>query len=387
MRPGELFGLAFPREEYHRRLAELRKQMKSREVEVLLLFSPVSINYISGNNTVGLLNRQCLLVPMDRNPILVVRVLEQPVALATTWLEDIFTYEDHESPDVAIKRALHEAGLSARCVAAEQTGLGISFQSYRHLETVLEMPLPDGSGLVEAVQVIKSPIELEYIRVAARISEIGMQAAYDGIAEGKTENEVVAEAYSSMLVAGSEFFNFQPALTSGEQAGIAHTTFHRRLLKMGDAVMIELSGVWNRYSAPLFRTAVVGVASMELQRMYDVCVAALEATLEVIRPGVRSMEVQAAAQAVINQHGYEPNFRKRVGYTFGVGFPPDWNGGHIMDIKQNDNRELVSGMVFHITPALRQRQEFGVACSETVAVTDSGVEVITDFSRHLFISK
>ena len=120
--------------------------------------------------------------------------------------------------------------------------------------------------------------------------------------------------------------------------------------------------------------------------MYDACVEALEATLGAIRPGARSEEVQAACQEVIDRWGYEPNFRKRIGYSLGAGFAPGWGEGHIMDLKHHDSRELRPGMVFHVVPALRQYREYGVGLSETVAVTEKGSEVLTDFSRKLFVA-
>ena len=150
-------------------------------------------------------------------------------------------------------------------------------------------------------------------------------------------------------------------------------------------MIIEIGGDWHRYSAPLMRTAVVGEASDEIRRMYDTCVEALEATMAAIKPGVRSEEVQTACQAVIDKRGYEPNFRKRSGYSVGVGCSPGWGEGHIMDIKHHDDRELKPGMVFHLVPALRQSWKFGVGLSETVTVTDSGIEVLTNYSRDLFV--
>ena len=57
-----------------------------------------------------------------------------------------------------------------------------------------------------------------------------------------------------------------------------------------------------------------------------------------------------------------------------------------MDIKHHDSRELRPGMVFHVVPAMRQHGEYGVGVSETVAVTEKGVEVITNFPRELFIA-
>ncbi len=385
MRPGERFGLAFPREEYDRRLAAVRRGMTDRGVEVLLLFAPANLFYLTGYNTAGYSNYQCLLVPQDGDPILVVRLLERPVAEATSWLDKIYTYQDHEEPESAVGHALNDTGLASRRLAAERTSPFLDVQSYLRLQETLGGDLGDGSGIVEAVRLIKSPLELEYIRIAARCTEAGMSSALDAIAEGVTENDVASQSYRAMVAAGSEFFSSAPIVTSGEKAGIAHATFHRRRLQRGDSVMIEIGAVWNRYSAPIFRTAAVGEAPDALRRMHEVCREALEATIAAMGPGVLSQDVQAACQAVIDARGYEASFRKRVGYSLGVGYPPTWGEGHIIDLKHHDTRELRPGMVFHVTPAMRQHREYGVGISETVSVTDSGAEVITSFSRELFV--
>ncbi|MBI4279999.1 MAG: aminopeptidase P family protein [Armatimonadetes bacterium] len=379
------FGLVFPQDEYDRRLAAVRQGMAARGVDVLLLFAPTNLHYLTGYNTVGYSNYQCLLVPMEGEPVLVVRLLEGPVAGATTWLRRIVTYQDHEDPAGAVRRALHEVGWTSRRMGAEQTSDFLSVKRYRHLEEVLGASLADGSGIVEQVRLIKSPLELACYREAARCTAAGLDAIINAVAEGKIENQVVAEGYRAMVAAGSEFFSSQPVVTAGEKSGLAHTTFHRRVLRRGDAVLIEIGAVWNRYTAPQMRTAAVGEASPAIRKAYDACREALEATIAAIRPGARSMDVQAACQAVIDRRGYEPNFRKRVGYSVGVGIAPDWSEGYIMDLKHHDERELRAGMVFHVVPALRQHREFAVGVSETVAVTEKGAEVLTRFPRDLFV--
>ena len=148
---------------------------------------------------------------------------------------------------------------------------------------------------------------------------------------------------------------------------------------------IEIGATFNRYTSPLFRTAAVGEASPDLHRMYEACTEAMEAAIEAVKPGARSRDVQEACQKVIDARGYEPHFRKRVGYSLGVGYPPTWGEGHIIDLKHHDERVLKPNMVFHVVPALRENGEYGVGMSETVAVTDSGHEVITNFSRELFV--
>ena len=79
------------------------------------------------------------------------------------------------------------------------------------------------------------------------------------------------------------------------------------------------------------------------------------------------------------------SFTKRTGYSVGVNFCPDWGEGHIMDLKENDDRVLEAGMVFHTPMSLRADGDLAVAVSETVMVTKTGHEVLTNFPRKLIV--
>src|SRR3546814_2056149 len=72
---------------------------------------------------------------------------------------------------------------------------------------------------------------------------------------------------------------------------------------------------------------------------------------------------------------------KRAGYSVGIGFPPTWMEAEIIALKRDDPTVLHPGMVFHIVPALREAGQFAVGCSETVLVTENGVEVLTKLER------
>jgi Xaa-Pro dipeptidase len=83
--------------------------------------------------------------------------------------------------------------------------------------------------------------------------------------------------------------------------------------------------------------------------------------------------------------GYYEYFKKRLGYSVGIGFPPGWGEGHIFDLKQDDPREIKAGMVFHIPPAMRVGNDWGFGLSETVVVTETGCEVLGGLSRELAV--
>ena len=120
--------------------------------------------------------------------------------------------------------------------------------------------------------------------------------------------------------------------------------------------------------------------------MADVIIAALEAAIGAIRPGVTSGSVDAACREPIERAGFEPNFRKRTGYSVGIGYSPSWGEGHIVSLRRDDPTRLEPGMVFHMPPALRVPGQYGLGFSETVLVTPTGCEVLTNHPRRLHVA-
>ena len=68
------------------------------------------------------------------------------------------------------------------------------------------------------------------------------------------------------------------------------------------------------------------------------------------RAGVTSHEVDAAGRSAMREAGFADGFEHRLGYSIGIGFPPDWGEGRIMSINENDPLVLESGMCFHYIP-------------------------------------
>jgi Xaa-Pro dipeptidase len=378
--------LAFPRDEYDRRVAAVRQAMAERSIELLLIFTPENINYLTGYDTIGYSSYLCLALPMDREPVMVIREMERGVAMSTTWLTDFATTGDTDDPIERTVDAVSRRGLARRRVAMEATAPFMTARTWLKLRAALGGDtVADGSEMVEPFRAIKSALEIEKIRTACRLVGTGMEAALDAVREGSTENDVAVAAYAAMVGGGSDPLVSQPIVTSGPRSGVAHTTFHHRRLEHGDTVLIELGACVSRYGGALMRTAVLGEPSAEAQKMAGVVLQSLNAAIAAIRPGVTAGSVDEACRRVIEDAGYEAMFRKRTGYSVGVAFAPDWGEGHIVSLRRDDLRPLEPGMVFHIPPALRAFQRLCVGMSETVLVTESGSEVLTDRPRRLHV--
>jgi len=150
----------------------------------------------------------------------------------------------------------------------------------------------------------------------------------------------------------------------------------------GDLVFLEISGVVHRYGAALMRSVAIGKIDAEFERRNEIVHEVLATTMAAIRPGVTSGDVNSACAAAFARHGY--TMLKRAGYSMGINFPPGWGEGDLLDLSAGSPVVLQPGMVFHIPQPYRMAGEQTVSVSETVLVTETSCESLTQFPRQLF---
>jgi Xaa-Pro dipeptidase len=372
--------------EYARRLAAARRNMAERGIDTLLVFNAENVVYMCGYQSIGYSSYLCLVIPSSGELTLYVREMETGCAHYYAWVNDIVFYSDHQNPVAMLADALRQRGLVRGTIGMEMDAAFVGAQRMAEIDTLLsgDATVADGTGTVEPVRAIKSSEELDYVRKACRATEAGMVAGINAVQAGATENEVSAAMFTAAVGAGSTYMSSQPIITSGPRSGVAHTTFDNRRIQDGDVILLEIGGCVNRYSGGLMRSVALGKVPDEVHRAAAVCRAGLEAAIEAIAPGVPAGLPDDKCVAKFREGGYE--LGKRTGYSCGVSFPPDWGEGHIISIRHGETALLQPGMVFHMPPAIRKLAQWGVGTSETVLVTETGCEVLTQgVSRDLFL--
>lgn len=382
----ETRDIPFPIEEYRARLTGIQERMRSRDIDLLLAYTPENINYLTGYNTTGYYVYQCLLVPADRDPIMVTRELEKDNVTMGTWLDDYRIFGDSEDPVATTCEAITEFGYGEKRIGFESTSWFLQLRDYQQTVSLLpRAEVKDGGNMVEESRVIKSPREIECIREAARIVAKGMESGIEAARPGVTDNYVAGELTRTLYAEGSIYFAGQPYVASGKRTGRGHITFANVTLEPGDPVFFEISANVSRYSASLMRTISLGRPDDRVKSVAEASIAGLTAAVENMGPGMTSHDADAFCRNAIARAGYGELFNHRTGYSIGVGYPPGWGEGHIMDIKPGDGRELKPGMTFHLTPAILIPGVAGPGFSETVLITDDGAEVLTDFPREFLV--
>lgn len=380
--------LYFSQDEYRSRLAGVQQILKKRGVGALLSYGPENICYLTGHQTPGYYMYTLAIVPASGDPYLLVRQGELANAWTYSWLdrEHILFFDDTEDPVKKTLSVLEQIGLGNEQIGMEMDGWFLSPNRFMSIKQAFSNRLLDCSKTVEELRKIKSPQEIAYIRKACECADKAIQAAYETLREGVTENDLAREMFAALINNGSEYFAIEPFVASGPRASIMHSHWIGRKIEPGDTILLEVSGSIHRYHGALMRTIYLGEPMPRAFKWSEICIRALNAAIAAIKPGATSGEVDQACRGVIEAEGLFEHFRKRTGYSIGIAFAPDWGEGHFLGLQRDDNTILKPGMVFHMPPALRDFGKLGVGFSETVLVTETGCEPLTTFRRE-FIGK
>ena len=376
--------LPFTIAEYQSRLAGCRRRMAQANIDVLVVTTPENINYLSGYYNVGNQAYQSLLVPASGEPHFVLRKLFFEGIEGVSWLTRGTAVADTADMVEATIAALRGLGAERGRIGYDHRGLYLPpFVLDGLREGLSEAAFVPTSGLVETGRMIKSARELDYIRHACRVSVAAMEAGIAAIRPGVTENDVAAPIYAEQIRLGSTFLSNQPYVYAGVRAPARRASFERTVIKAGDTIWFEGSASIHRYGGPIMRTFAVGPPSPEVRRVMAVMIDALNALLETARPGVAAGKVDRAARSRVEAAGLGDRWLHRTGYSVGISFPPNWGEGYIIDLKPGDPRPLAAGMVFHRVPWVLIPEIGAIGLSETWAVTEDGVEVLTQTPREL----
>ncbi len=385
--------LLFPLEEYQARVRRAKESMHRSGLEVLLVTDPANMNYLSGYDGWSFYVHQGLLLLMDREePVWFGRMQDSNGARLTSWLadENIRGYEDRYVQSNLRHPMDFVAGLLAE-FGAEKRRLGVEMDSYYFTgqclasltENLPAARILDANLLVNWVRLIKSPLEIAYMRDAARIVEKVMQKAMEVIEVGVREGEAAGEVVRAQLAGTAEFTGDYPSIfpimPSGLRTSTAHLSWTDRRYEKNDLVLLELAGNRFRYHAPLSRTLYLGAPPPALAEVAQGVIDGLNKVLDFIRPGVTGEEAEAVWRRAIS--GTKVVKESRIGYAFGCNYPPDW-GEHTVSLRPGDKNVLVPGVAIHVMPGV-WLDEFGFECSEPIVVTEKGCECLADFPRRL----
>lgn len=375
----------FPDEEYAARLQQVRKRMDEEGLDACVLSAPENIYYLTGLNHWGFFGLHLLIVPKKGNLCLIARKME--TVTVTNQLADRVEFRGYLDSQSAVDFTadiIREKDLEKVTIGID---MGAQYRSYADTKRLMD-GLPgatweNSQDLLTKVRTIKTPLEIAAIRQAGVISERMTEAVIRAAAPGVNEKAVAAEVYKEMILAGGEPPSFGPFLRPTARRGEEHTTWSNQFLLPDDTMLIELSGSYQRYHAPMGRFIHLSPPKGH-EVIQRICLEAFDAVVKKLRPGVRAKEVYAAWQQVVDEAGLSDYQRHHCGYMVGLSFPPAWAecGDQTTNLNKNSDMVLELGMTFHVLSWLVGSRLGDDFISNTVLVTENGGEVLTTTSQN-----
>ncbi len=371
--------MTFPFEEYERRLSELRVRIAQRHLDAVVITDPENIMYMTDYQTTGYSFFQALVVPLEQEPFMITRAMEESNIIARTWVERTRPYPDTGDAIQMLVDALREFGLSDKRIGYERNSYFFPAYQQDFIHTTLtEGKLLDCFGIVEQGRIRKSAVEIELMHRAAKATEAGMKAGLEAARAGVTENDIGAAISSAMFRAGGEPPAVMPYVTSGPRSMIGHATWEGRTVKPGEHVFLEVGGCYRRYHTAMMRTAVLGELSDSMYKAQETMKKALSAVHETVQPGMTVSDVDNMVRNIISDNDIGARLITRSGYSIGIAFPPSWDEGYICSLKQGESAILEEGMTFHIIPWM-----WGVDGDKTCGISDT-IYVTEDGCKSFF---
>lgn len=258
-------------------------------------------------------------------------------------------------------------------------------ESLVHLQALLpEAVFVSATAILRELRVVKSAEEIALMREAGRRTEAAFAATLKQLRFGMTELEVIAEIDLQMRRQGSLGATFTTSLYN---SGPAHPLLMGRRLESWRrpihppcSVLFDFGASHEGLCYDYGRTVHFGAPDAEQRRVHAVVMAAQAAGIAALKAGQASCaEADAAARRVVEEAGFGPNFRHRLGHGIGwdVHEPPFLTAG--------DRTPLREGMLFTVEPSILQPQGFSARVEDVVVVRPGGGEKLTGGFQELLV--
>lgn len=234
-----------------------------------------------------------------------------------------------------------------------------------------EEKLEEANSLIRELRKIKDAKEIQLIRKACDLTNIGMRVASEIIRPSVKEREVAAEIEYVMRKNGSDGTGFDTIVASGIYSAFPHGGHLEKTIHEGDLVIVDLGATFKFYRSDMTRTFIAGKASEKQRKIYNAVKVANQKAFESIKPGGLAKEVDTAARRTIEAAGFGGFFVHNLGHGVGLEI-------HESPILSPDSKEvLAAGNVVTNEPGIYLPGYGGVRIEDTVLVTQVDAEKLT----------
>ena len=383
LRNGDKLTPTFSREEMDRRLSKLRSWMQEAPIDACLFTSIHNVNYFADYVYCSFGRHHGLVVTHDAHTIIGAN-LDYGRPWRRSFADNIAYTDWHGDNFFAAVRSL--------CPARGRIGIELDHVTCA-ARAKLETALPD-AALVDAgeatmrMRMIKSAEEHALIRDGAAIADIGGAAGVEAIAEHAPEHEVALHATRAMVreiarrYPQAELMDTWAWFQSGINTDGAHNPVTTRRIAPGDVLSLNCFPMIAGYYHALERTLFFDHVPEAALALWEVNCEVHRRGIELIRPGVRCMDIAHALNAIYAEHDLLD--RRSFGYGHSFGTLCHYYGREAgLEFREDVETVLVPGMVVSMEPMITVPEGLlgagGYREHDMLIVNEDGAENLTGF--------
>ncbi|MQF87090.1 MAG: aminopeptidase P family protein [SAR202 cluster bacterium] len=221
------------------------------------------------------------------------------------------------------------------------------------------------------LRAIKDSQEIDQLIQAINFSDQAIEIVGAKLKPGITEREISWELEKTMRELGADGLSFNTIVASGPNAAKAHHKPSERKLEAGDGVVIDMGALYQGYCSDITRTFVIGKASPEFRKIFDIVLSAQETAEATAKAGMTGAEIDYLARQVIDAAGYENEFGHSLGHGIGIAVH------ELPGVGPNSINRIENGMVFSIEPGIYIEGWGGVRIEDLVLMENDCPRVLT----------
>jgi Xaa-Pro aminopeptidase len=373
--------------------------MEKHSIDALLLTQKENVIYFSGLRTItwGSKDRPIgVVVPKAKDKPVALIIPENLIEVAhhSSWIDKVCPWGGWRVKGIAAdpitaffdtcKSLCGDQGIIGLELGFDMR-IGMSQEDFKDLQSRLSgFTMVDASSLLWDLRMIKSPLEIEALRKVCDATTKAFERGFSAIRPGMTERKLAGIIMSELALQTEELPGFVMVRSGKLKYGMVNVEPFEKPMEPGDIVVTDVGASYKYYCSDFMRMACIGKPSAEQRRIFNGELAAQQAGVDIIKPGIQLHVIFDACYNTLMEHGLKEHVPglERVGHGVGLEFheAPSIAKGSKVIVQPN--------MVLTVEPIFWDMPDHihgNFAIEDMVLVTEKGHEVLSTFPKDLYI--
>lgn len=364
------------------RISKVQARMRQQGIDAYMILTHDDYIYLLGEDRY----QPRAIIPAQGDPIIITFRGEEEEVRQNFALQDVkvFATVGQQIKDVveSMRGLFQKSGSEGKMTVGVQMGFFTpAFLLNMFQKANPQVQVVNIGPVMDELRMVKDTAEIELMKKAAHIADVGMETARRILRPGISENEVGAEIEYAMRKAGGHGVSVPVFVNSGVRSGWLHGMASDKIIEEGDLVVIDVVPKYNGYHSNLCRTFVVGEPTEAQKHLYETYRQAQEAVIEQVKPGMKNKALDDIAKAIYEANGLGEHFVFGFSHSIGLMFeetpaptihPMDGN------VELNTNMTITAGHSVLSVPGIG-----GIRIEDTLHLTEQGAISLTSASKAL----